>query len=64
MTTFDPEKISCLLKALVLLYKKYFKVLGPIKMYPYLVILFTQDTFKSCKLLLLQFILVTFAVED
>jgi hypothetical protein len=64
MTTFDPEKNSCLLKALVLLYKKYFKVLGPIKMYPYLAILFTQDAFKSCKLLLLQFILVTFVVED
>jgi hypothetical protein len=64
MTSFDPEKNSCLLKALVLLYKKYFKVLGPIKMYPYLAILFTQDTFTSSKLILLQFILVTFAVED
>ena len=33
-------------------------------MYPYLALLFSQDTFKSCKHLLLQFILVAFAVED
>ena len=64
MNSINKDRNKYLVKAMMLVYKQYFKHLGPIKLYPYLLVLFSKDHFEECQFLLTQFLYITFTVED